>query len=76
MSPDSQSERFEVYKDAAGKWRWRLVAPNGKIIATGGESYASKQMCELGIPSVKRNARARVGPPKGSKVAKKSRKRR
>jgi uncharacterized protein YegP (UPF0339 family) len=28
--------RYEVEKDRAGKWRWRLRAKNGRIIATGG----------------------------------------
>lgn len=25
--------------DPKGDWRWRLVAPNGKIVANGGEGY-------------------------------------
>ena len=29
------------YKDRRGKWRWRLVARNNRIIANGGEPYAS-----------------------------------
>ncbi|GGL68394.1 HVO_2922 family protein [Halocalculus aciditolerans] len=47
---------FEVFEDAAGEWRWRLVASNGKIIADSGEGYQSKQGVERGIESVKRNA--------------------
>ncbi|MUV56406.1 hypothetical protein SAMN04487947_3573 [Halogeometricum rufum] len=47
---------FEVYEDRSGKWRWRLVHDNGNIIADGGEGYASRQKCEQGIESVKRNA--------------------
>lgn len=31
--------RFEVYKDGAFEWRWRLVAANGRVIADSGESY-------------------------------------
>jgi len=34
---------FQVFEDAAGEWRWRLVAGNGEIIADGGEGYASKR---------------------------------
>lgn len=30
------------YQDAAGEWRWRLVANNGKIIADSAESYTSE----------------------------------
>lgn len=47
--------KFEVYKDAAGKFRFRLKAPNGEIIATG-EAYESKDGCKKGIESVKTNA--------------------
>lgn len=34
--------RFEVYCDNGGKWRWREVAANGRIIADSGQGYASK----------------------------------
>jgi uncharacterized protein YegP (UPF0339 family) len=48
--------RFELYEDAAGEWRWRLVAANGNIIADSGEGYASKQGAKRGIRSVKSTA--------------------
>ena len=51
----SAMAKFEIYKDAAGKFRFRLRAPNGEIIATG-EVYASKDGCQKGIESVKTNA--------------------
>lgn len=47
---------FEMYEDAEGKWRWRLVHANGNIIADGGEGYASRQKCQQGLRSVKENA--------------------
>lgn len=47
---------FEVFEDAAGKWRWRLLHDNGNIIADSGEGYASRQKCEQGLQSVKDNA--------------------
>jgi uncharacterized protein YegP (UPF0339 family) len=34
--------RFEVYKDRADYWRWKLIASNGKIIADSGEGYATE----------------------------------
>ena len=46
---------FEVYKDAAGKYRFRLKAANGEVIATG-EAYNSREACMEGIQSVKKNA--------------------
>lgn len=47
---------FEVFRDNAGEWRWRLVAGNGNIIADSGEGYQSKQGVQRGINSVKRSA--------------------
>lgn len=47
---------FELYEDNAGEWRWRLVVPNGNIIADSGEGYTSKQGAKRGIESVKDNA--------------------
>ena len=46
---------FEWYKDKAGKYRFRLKAANGEIIAVG-EGYNSKGDCVDGIESVKKNA--------------------
>lgn len=47
--------KFEVYKDKAGEFRFRLKAKNGQIIATG-EGYKAKAGCMNGIESVKKNA--------------------
>ena len=30
--------RFELYRDQ-DRWRWRLVAPNGRVLAESGEAY-------------------------------------
>lgn len=50
--------KFELYKDAKGEFRWRMVAPNGQTIATGGEGYKIKDSAKSGIESVKKNAPA------------------
>jgi uncharacterized protein YegP (UPF0339 family) len=47
---------FELYEDADGRYRWRLVHDNGNIIADSGEGYATKQKARQGIRSVKDNA--------------------
>ena len=47
--------KFELYKDAAGKFRFRLKAGNGQIIATG-EAYESRASALKGIESVRSNA--------------------
>jgi uncharacterized protein len=46
---------FEWYKDVKGKYRFRLKAANGEIIAVS-EAYGSKDGCTKGIESVKKNA--------------------
>ena len=47
--------KFEVYKDAAGKFRFRLKASNGQVIATG-EAYESRAAVLKGVASVQKNA--------------------
>ncbi|MEY9888664.1 uncharacterized protein YegP (UPF0339 family) [Catenulispora sp. MAP12-49] len=49
--------KFEVYKDKAGKFRFRLKAGNGEIIAVG-EAYESKASAISGIQSIRANAEA------------------
>ena len=47
---------FELYKDKAGEFRWRLRHENGQIIADSGEGYTTKANAKNGIQSVKENA--------------------
>lgn len=47
--------KFEVYKDKAGEFRYRLKARNGEIILSG-EGYKAKASCLNGIDSIRRNA--------------------
>ena len=47
---------FEVYKDHAGEYRWRLRTANKQVIATSGEGYKEKRDCLAGVESVKRHA--------------------
>jgi uncharacterized protein YegP (UPF0339 family) len=47
--------KIELYTDASGKFRFRLKAGNGEIIASG-EAYNSKAAALNGIESVKKNA--------------------
>ena len=51
--------KFELYKDRSGKFRFRLKAGNGEIIASS-EAYNSKAAAKNGIASVKRNAKAKI----------------
>jgi len=36
--------RFQVYRDVAGEYRWRLRANNHRMIAQG-ESYKNREDC-------------------------------
>ena len=47
--------KFELYTDAGGKWRFRLKAGNGQVIAVG-EAYESKAAAQNGIESIKKTA--------------------
>jgi uncharacterized protein len=47
--------KFEVYTDKSGKYRFRLKAGNGQVIAVS-EAYEAKDSCMNGIESVKKNA--------------------
>ena len=42
---------FELYEDAAGEHRWRLVS-GGEIIADGGEGYASRSGARAAVERV------------------------
>ena len=47
--------KFEIYADKAGKFRFRLKAKNGQIVAVG-EAYETKKAALAGVASVKKNA--------------------
>ena len=47
---------FELYKDKAGEYRWRLRHQNTNIIADSGQGYNDKSDAINGIESVKKNA--------------------
>ena len=46
---------FEVYSDAGGEWRWRLIHENGNILADSGEGYSSRSKARQGLDSVRSN---------------------
>jgi hypothetical protein len=57
VSEGGSDATFELFEDAAGEWRWRLVHDNGNIIADSGQGYASKQKAKQGLRSVQSNVR-------------------
>lgn len=46
---------FEIKKNAAEKCYWRFKSGNGEIVAVS-EAYETKQGCQNGINSIKRDA--------------------
>ncbi|WP_436929392.1 HVO_2922 family protein [Halosimplex halobium] len=55
-APVVSQARFELFRDRADEWRWRLVHRNGNVIASSGEGYTRKHNAEKGMRSVMRNA--------------------
>jgi uncharacterized protein YegP (UPF0339 family) len=47
--------KFEVYEDASGKFRFRLKAGNGEVVATG-QAYSSMAGAKAGVAAVQRAA--------------------
>ena len=47
--------KFELFKDVGGKFRFRLKAGNGQVIASS-EAYETKAAAQNGIKSVQTNA--------------------
>ena len=43
---------FEIYRDTAHDWRWRLRAANGRIVADSAEGYASKRNVNRAITAM------------------------
>ncbi len=46
---------YELYRDSAGEWRWRLVHKNGNILADSGEGYSARAAARNGVESVREN---------------------
>ena len=47
--------KFEIFADAAGKYRWRLKAGNGEVVAAS-QGYESRDGAKKGIASVQNSA--------------------
>ena len=39
------NDKWEVYKDNAGLWRWRKTASNGRIVGASSQGYVNKRDC-------------------------------
>ena len=54
--------KFEVYPDTASKYRWRLKASNGAVVASSNESFDSQSNARRAAENVKANAAGATGP--------------
>jgi len=47
------SAKFEVYRDRAQRFRWRLVAHNGRITGDSGQGYDSRSAAHRAVETVR-----------------------
>ena len=48
--------KFQIYSDAAGRYRWRLKDADGEKVALSGDSFASESEAKLAAQLVKDTA--------------------
>ena len=44
-----ENDKFEVYQDKRGEWRWRRKAANGRIVGAASEGYNKRSDCEANM---------------------------
>jgi len=44
-----EKDKFEVYQDKRGEWRWRRKATNGNIVGAASEGYKAKKDAEANM---------------------------
>lgn len=57
----ASTAHYDVYADAAGKYRWRAWRGSDKV-ASSGEEFASKASAERAAETVRQNAGGATGP--------------
>ena len=50
------SAKFDIFKDKSDKFRFRLKAGNGEVVASCSQGYDSKATCKKAIESVKNSS--------------------
>lgn len=38
-------DKWEIYKDRTGKWRWKRIATNGRVVGASTEGYVNRADC-------------------------------
>ena len=44
-----ENDKFEVYQDKRGEWRWRRKATNGQIVGASSEGYNARKGAEANM---------------------------
>ncbi len=44
-----ETDKFEVYQDKRGEWRWRRTATNGNVVGAACEGYKNRADCEANM---------------------------
>jgi uncharacterized protein YegP (UPF0339 family) len=45
-------DKWEIYQDSVGQWRWRRVAANGRIVGASSEGFSTRSAC---VENARRN---------------------
>ena len=53
---ESGTPHFEIYKDRADEFRWRLISSNGRIVGDSGEGYSSESGARRAVENVMSDA--------------------
>ena len=48
-----RTAKIEVHRDGRREWRWRLRAPNGRILADSGEGYRRRRSVREAVHRVR-----------------------
>ena len=52
---ETKTKGFEIFEDASGEWRWRLVASNGEPVAMSEQGFSTKAGVVKTLDVVRRN---------------------
>lgn len=52
---DAPPGRFEIYRDRADRWRWRLRAAGGQIVAASSDSFTTRAEAEAEVTWLRRH---------------------
>jgi len=55
-APAAGTATFELYKDSAGEFRFRLRDSEGTLLASSGKGYKAKADCQKVIDAIRRDA--------------------